>query len=291
MNFVQLLGAFEMGLIYSFVAMGVYLSFRVLNFADLTVDGSFPLGAAVYATLIIQGVNPVMATAASVLAGGLAGLVTALISTSLNVLHLLASILTMTALYSVNLRIMGKPNISLTDEPSLFNGALASVPSVIVLLFLALAVLLLLYYFLKTQIGLAVRATGSNSRMARAQGIHDQRCICLGVSLSNALIALAGALFAQLHGFADVTLGVGTILIGLAALIIGEALFPIRTIFQALVACILGTIIYRSVISQALNINGFGLKASDLNLVTAVIIILAMLLPSLKQKIKQGSRE
>lgn len=291
MNFVQLMGALEMGLIYSFVAMGVYLSFRVLNFADLTVDGSFPLGAAVYATLItVGGVNPVLATGAAILAGGLAGLVTALISTRLNVLHLLASILTMTALYSVNLRIMGKPNIALADEATLFNGALASIPPVVVLLFIAMVVLLLLHYFLKTQIGLAVRATGSNSRMARAQGIHDQRCIWLGVSLSNALIAFAGALYAQLHSFADVTLGVGTILIGLAALIIGEALLPVRTVYQALIACIAGTIIYRLVISQALNIHGFGLKASDLNLVTAVIIILAMMLPNLKQKVKQGSR-
>lgn len=291
MNFVQLLGALEMGLIYSFVAMGVYLSFRVLNFADLTVDGSFPLGAAVYATLItLGGVNPMLATGAAILAGGLAGLTTALISTRLNVLHLLASILTMTALYSVNLRIMGKPNIALANEPTLFNGVLASVPPVLVLLFIAIVVLLLLHYFLKTQIGLAVRATGSNSRMARAQGIHDHRCIWLGVSLSNALIAFAGALYAQFHSFADVTLGVGTILIGLAALIIGEALLPVRTVYQALTACVIGTIIYRWVISQALTIHGFGLKPSDLNLVTAAIIILAMMLPNLKKKIKQGSR-
>ncbi|WP_032112836.1 ABC transporter permease [Candidatus Paracaedibacter symbiosus] len=290
MNFVQFLGALEIGLVYSFVAMGGYLSFRVLNFADLTVDGSFPLGAAVCATLITMGVNPAIATFAAALAGAMAGFTTAWIATRLNILHLLASILTMTALYSLNLRIMGKPNVSLLGEPTLFNGIFNSVPTVIVLAVLTSVILLVLYYFLKTQVGLAVRATGNNNRMARAQSINDQHCIWLGISVSNALVAFAGALFAQLNGFADVTLGVGTIIIGLAALIIGEALLSARTVMRALIACVGGTIIYRLVITQALNVNGFGLKASDLNLITAVIVTLAMLVPHFKQKIKQGGR-
>lgn len=285
MNSIQFLGALEIGLIYSFVAIGIYLSFRILNFADLTVDGSFPLGAAVCATLITMKVNPVFATLAATLAGAAAGFTTAWVATRLNVLHLLASILTMTALYSVNLRIMGKPNVPLLGETTLFSGVLEAVPPVIILTVLTITALLLLYFFLKTQIGLAIRATGSNSRMARAQGINDQRCVWLGISLSNALVAFAGALFAQLNGFADVTLGVGTIIIGLAALIIGEALLPVRTVIQALIACVVGTIIYRLVITQALNISGFGLKASDLNLVTAIIVTLAMVLPNLKKKI------
>lgn len=285
MNSIQFFGALEIGLVYSFVAMGIYLSFRVLNFADLTVDGSFPLGAAVCATLITMKVDPVCATLAAIVAGAGAGFITAWVATRLNVLHLLASILTMTALYSVNLRIMGKPNVPLLGEPTLFNGILGGISPLIVLMIIAMVVLVLLYFFLKTQIGLAVRSTGSNSRMARAQGINDQHCVWLGISISNALVAFAGALFAQLNGFADVTLGVGTIIIGLAALIIGEALLPVRTVLQALIACVAGTIIYRLVITQALNINGFGLKASDLNLVTAIIVTLAMALPNLKNKI------
>lgn len=288
MNAVQFFGALEIGLVYSLVAMGIYLSFRVLNFADLTVDGSFPLGAAVCATLITLGVNPVIATFVAVCAGVVAGFITALIATRLNVLHLLASILTMTALYSVNLRIMGKPNISLLGESTLFNQS--SIPTLGILALIVGGILFLLHYFLKTQIGLAIRAAGNNSRMARAQGIPDHHCVWLGISISNALVALAGALFAQLNGFADVTLGVGTIIIGLAALIIGEALLPVRIIIQALIACVVGTILYRLVITQALNINGFGLKASDLNLITAVIVTLAMMLPNLKEKIKQGIR-
>lgn len=287
MNFVQLLGALEIGLIYSFVAMGVYLSFRTLSFADLTVDGSFPLGAAVCATLITMGINPVLATFIAMLAGAAAGLTTAWIATRLNVLHLLASILTMTALYSVNLRIMGKPNVPLLGEPTIFNGMLSSIPTIVILIVITAITLLFLNYFLKSQVGLALRATGSNSRMARAQSINDQHCIWLGISFSNALVALAGALFAQLNGFADVTLGVGTIIIGLAALIIGETLLSPRTVMRALLACIVGTIIYRLVITQALNVSGFGFKASDLNLVTAFIVTLAMLVPHFKQKIKQ----
>lgn len=286
MNSIQFFGALEIGLIYSFVALGVYLSFRVLNFADLTVDGSFPLGAAVCATLITLKVHPLIATTAAVGAGAMAGFATAWISTQLKVINLLASILTMTALYSINLRIMGKPNVPLLGEPTVFNQSLASIPSVIVLAIITLTVLFLVYLFLRSQVGLALRATGSNSRMAQAQGINDQYYIRLGISLSNALVALAGALFAQMNGFADVTLGVGTIIIGLAALIIGEALVSIRKVSQALIACLLGTILYRLIISQALNIQGFGLKASDLNLVTAIIVTFAMWLPTLKKKMK-----
>ena len=238
--------------------------------------------------MITLGVNPIIATCAAICAGAMAGFITALIATRLNVLHLLASILTMTALYSVNLRIMGKPNVSLLGESTLFNQSL--IPAFGVLALIVGGILFLLHYFLKTQIGLAMRAAGSNSRMARAQGIPDHHCVWLGISISNALVAFAGALFAQLNGFADVTLGVGTIIIGLAALIIGEALLPVRIIIQALIACVVGTILYRLVITQALNINGFGLKASDLNLITAVIVTLAMMLPNLKEKIKQGMR-
>lgn len=294
MNWIQFTGSIELGLIYSLVALGVYLSFRTLQFPDLTVDGSFPLGAAVCASLITLGVHPGLATFAAILAGAFSGLVTAWLSTHLRMLNLLAGILTMTALYSLNLRIMGRPNIALLGEKTIltewFSGTTSFVSAHFVPLMLATLIFgALLYCFLNTRLGLAVRATGSNPRMGRAQGINDHKMIWLGLSVSNALVALAGALFAQVHGFADVTMGVGTIIIGLAAVIIGEAILPTRTIFAALFACVVGAILYRLVIASALNVGDFGLQASDLNLVTAVLVACAMLLPSLKRRVKAFS--
>ncbi|MBY0281990.1 MAG: ABC transporter permease [Alphaproteobacteria bacterium] len=294
MNWIQFTGSVELGLIYSLVALGVYLSFRTLQFPDLTVDGSFPLGAAVCASLITLGVHPGLATFAAILAGAFSGLVTAWLSTHLKMLNLLAGILTMTALYSLNLRIMGRPNIALLGEKTIltewFSGTTAFVSSHFAPLMLATIVFgALLYCFLNTRLGLAVRATGSNPRMGRAQGINDHKMIWLGLSVSNALVALAGALFAQVHGFADVTMGVGTIIIGLAAVIIGEAILPTTTILKALLACVVGAILYRLVIASALNVGDFGLQASDLNLVTAVLVACAMLLPSIKRRVKAFS--
>lgn len=291
MSLVQIIGALELGFIYSLVALGVYISFRTLQFPDLTVDGSFPLGAAVAATLITMNVDPFLATFAAFLAGGVMGMITAWLSTHLRVLNLLAGILTMTALYSINLRIMGRPNIALLGESTIFTGFLGEIKPVFVLGFISVVVVVVLWNFLISRMGLALRATGANARMARAQGINDQTMVWLGLGLSNALVAGAGALFAQLNGFADVTLGVGTIIIGLAAVIIGEALLPTRTILQALFACFIGSIIYRLVIAQALNINEIGLKASDLNLVTAVLVGLAMTLPTLKKQFKKTRGE
>ena len=291
MNWVQLIGALELGLIFSLVALGVYLSFRTLQFPDLTVDGSFPLGAAVCAALIITGVHPSFATLAAFSAGCVAGLLTAWLSTHLRMLNLLAGIITMTALYSVNIRIMGRPNIALLGERTLmtewFSWANQLVNNHALSLFIVVIVFYgLTFLFLNTRLGLAVRATGSNPRMGRAQGINDNAMIWLGLSISNGLVALAGALFAQVQGFADVSMGVGTIVFGLAAVIIGEALLNIRTILHALLACLLGAIIYRLVIAAALNIGDLGLQASDLNLVTAVLVACAMLLPSLKRRIQ-----
>jgi putative ABC transport system permease protein len=205
-------------------------------------------------------------------------------------LNLLAGILTMIALYSINLRIMGRPNIALVDDATLFSYRFDFLPSVVspllVLIFIAALVAVLLYFFLTTELGLGLRATGSNARMARAQGVNDERMIRLGLGISNALTALAGALFAQSQGFADVTMGVGTIVYGLAAVILGEALIPIRHIKHALVACFIGAIVYRFVIAIALNVNEFGLHASDLNLVTAALVAFAMKIPSLKKRIR-----
>ncbi len=290
MNLIQFMGAVEFGLIYGLVAMGVLLSFRILDFPDLTVDGSFPLGAAVCAILIVSGVNPWLATFAAILAGMLAGLTTAWISVRWNILHLLASILTMTALYSINLRIMGRPNIALLGEKTIFTPIeYIELPHLfkmsIALGAVTIFILVLLYMYLISQKGLAMRATGANPRMAKAQGIAVNRQILSGISLSNGLVALAGALFAQSQGFADVTLGVGTIIVGLAAVIVGEAIFNPRVILAALVACIFGSIFYRLAVALALNAGFLGLQASDLQLVTAIIVGFAMVTPKLRAKI------
>lgn len=288
---IALYGAIETGLIYGLVAFGIYLSFRVLHFPDLTVDGSFPLGAAVAAVLIIDGVNPWVATGAAVLAGMGAGAVTALLNVKLKILNLLASILTMIALYSINLRIMGRPNIALLSEETVLTPwyelglAYQQVP-VLLFFIIAMIALVLLWRFMKSETGLAMRATGANPRMARAQGIATGAMVILGVALSNGLVGLAGALFAQSQGAADVTMGVGVIVIGLASLIGGEAVVTPRTVLLALVACIVGAILYRLAIAFALNADFIGLKAQDLNLVTAVLVTLAIVLPGSKASVR-----
>ncbi|TWH00639.1 putative ABC transport system permease protein [Mesorhizobium sp. J18] len=289
MSQIAFWGAVELGLVYAFVAMGVYLAFRVLDFPDLTVDGSFPLGAAVTAVLIIAGVNPWLAALVAMVAGALAGLVTAVLNVRFRILHLLASILTMIALFSVNLRVMGRPNVALINADTMlspFYGLGLSDYFVRPLFVgvLVLVALLVVWRYLESDTGLAMRATGANPRMARAQGVDTSRQIYFGMGLSNALVALAGALFAQTNGFADVTSGVGTIVVGLAAVIIGETLLGSRGILIALVGCVLGSILYRIAIQLALSSNVLGLQASDLNLVTAVLVTFALVLPRLRRR-------
>ncbi|MBS8239335.1 ABC transporter permease [Marinobacter lipolyticus] len=287
---IALYGAIETGLIYGLVAFGIYLSFRVLDFPDLTVDGSFPLGAAVAAMLIIAGWNPWLATGAAILAGMAAGAVTAILNVKLNILNLLASILTMIALYSVNLRIMGRPNVALLTEETVLtpwydlNLAYHQVP-VLLFIIVVLVSLFLLWRFMKSETGLAMRATGANARMARAQGIATGGMIILGVALSNGLVGLAGALFAQSQGAADVTMGVGVIVIGLASLIGGEAVITPNSVIKALIACVVGAIIYRLAIAFALNADFLGLQAQDLNLITAVLVTLAIVLPGVRTSV------
>lgn len=290
MSLLSFMGAIELGLLYGLVAMGVLLSFRVLDFPDLTVNGSFPLGASVSAILIVSGVNPWIATVCAIFAGMIAGFLTAWISVRWNILHLLASILTMTALYSVNLRIMGRPNIGLSGENTIFSpiedlpySHLFFMP--VAMFVIAGIVLLLVYRFLSSEKGLTMRATGANMRMAKAQGVFVNQQILFGLAISNGLVALAGALFAQSQGFADVNLGVDTIMIGLAAVIVGEAIFNPRVILTALLACVVGSIFYRMAIAMALNAGFLGLQSSDLQLVTAVIVGIAMITPKLRSKI------
>lgn len=279
MNLIQFLGALELGLLYSLIAMGVFISFRVLDFPDLTVDGSFPLGAAVLASLSLQGCNPWLATSLATLAGSLAGLCTAYLHVRFKVLGLLAGILSMTALYSINLRIMNSPNLALMDEPTLFTGQ----PLLPVLGLIVALLALGLIYFLYTEIGLAMRASGANPRVSQACGIHVGKMQLLGLAISNALVALAGALFVQCQGFADISMGAGTIVGGLASVILGETLCPTRRYSLAVFSVILGSIVYRLVIAFALNSTDLGLRTSDLNLLTALLVGCTMVVPRLRK--------
>ncbi|MFC6446849.1 ABC transporter permease [Shinella zoogloeoides] len=288
MSLIAFWGAVELGLVYAFVAIGVYLAFRVLDFPDLTVDGSFPLGAAVAAVLIIAGLNPWLAAAVAMAAGAVAGLVTAMLNVRFRILNLLASILTMIALFSVNLRVMGKPNVALINADTMISPFFGLglrdfyVRPLFVGILVVIAVILV-WRFLESDAGLSMRATGANARMARAQGVNTNKQIYLGIALSNALVALGGALFAQTNGFADVTSGVGTIVVGLAAVIIGETLFGARGILMALIGCVLGSILYRIAIQLALSSDVLGLQASDLNFVTALLVTVALVLPRLRR--------
>ena len=291
MSLFSLLGAIEIGLIFALVALGVLLSFRLLRFPDLTVDGSFPLGGAVCATLISKGADPFTATAVATLAGALAGLITGWLNVRLKIMDLLASILMMIALYSVNLRIMGGPNVPLINDPTVFNvlqpaGLADYWWRPILMLLIVIVAKLAMDWFFSTERGLAIRATGSNARMARAQGINTGAMVLLGMAISNALVGLAGALFAQTQGGSDISMGIGTIVIGLAAVIVGEAIMPSRRIVYATLAVIVGAIVYRFFIALALNSDFIGLKAQDLNLVTAVLVAIALVIPQLKRMLQ-----
>jgi putative tryptophan/tyrosine transport system permease protein len=290
MSLIASLGAIEIGLIFGLVALGVYISFRIINFPDLTVDGSFPLGGAVAAALIVAGWNPFAATALAILAGAASGFVTAWLNVKLKIMQLLASILVMIALYSVNLRVMGKPNVALISEPTLFSMlAVDSIPEVwfkpLLLLVIVAVVKIGLDLFFASETGLAMRATGGNPRMARAQGASTDRLTLWGLALSNGLVALAGALFVQTQGGADISMGIGTIVIGLAAVIIGETLLPARRLVVTTLAVILGAVLYRFFIATALNTDFMGLQAQDLNLVTALLVAFALLVPGYKRKL------
>jgi len=276
------------GLVFGFVAIGVYLTFRVLSFPDLTVDGSFTLGAAVAAVLIVKGTNPFLATLAALGTGLCAGLATSLLNTKLRIPALLAGILVMVALYSVNLRIMGGANVSLLRAVTIFSQASAFLGvtsrigcSLIVAGVLAVIVFFILNRFLRTEIGLALRATGDNEQMVRGLGVDTDMTTILGVSIANGLVALGGAVVAQGQGFADVGMGIGMIVMGLAAVIIGEALFRPKGVARLLLAVLGGTFIYRLLIGIALRL---GMAPGDLKLITAVLVIIALAIPYLQKK-------
>ncbi|HIX00903.1 MAG TPA: ABC transporter permease [Candidatus Nesterenkonia stercoripullorum] len=275
--------ALELGLIYAIVALGVYLTFRILNFPDLTVDGSFTSGAATAAILIVNEVNPFLATAAAFLVGAVAGLITGLLHTKGNINGLLAGILTMIGLYSVNLRIMDAANVSLLGQDTVISSlrTVANVgwTSILVLLAVALIFKLALDWFLHTDMGLALQATGDNEQMIRSFAVSTDRMKIIGLMLSNGLVGLAGAVVAQYQGFADIGMGIGLILIGLASVIVGQAIFGTRSVFQATLAVVLGAVVYRLAIQLALNA---GLDPNDMKAMSAVLVIIALILPQWK---------
>ena len=279
------------GLVFGFVAIGVYLTFRVLGFPDLTVDGSFALGAAVTAVLIVNGVNPFLATLSALGVGLGAGMGTSLLNTKLRIPALLAGILMMVALYSINLRIMGGANISLLREATIFSHASQILGlrtgialSLIIAGFLAVVIFLILNWFLRTEIGLALRATGDNEQMVRGLGTNTDMTTILGVSISNGLVALAGSVVAQGQGFSDIGMGIGMIVMGLASVIIGEALFRPRGVAKLLLAVIGGTFVYRLIITIALR---FGMAPGDLKLITALLVIIALAIPYVQKKVRR----
>lgn len=319
--FTAIFGSVELGIIYAIMALGVYLTFRILDFPDLTVDGSFVTGAATAAAMITLGYNPLVATAAAILAGFIAGCCTGLLHTKGKINALLAGILMMIALYSINLRIMGstteaatRPNIPLLNTDSVFSmfgtfwtalpiddslknmlsgfvsGTLPSTFGTIMLvLVITFAIKFVVDWFLKTELGLAIRATGDNKRMIRSFSANTDNYIILGLGLSNALVAFSGALVAQYTKAADVSMGIGMIVIGLASVIIGEAIFGTKTIVRTTLAVVFGAIIYRIVLAIALRIEW--LDAGDLKLVTAIIVILALILPQFIGKYKDKKRK
>jgi len=285
--------AVEQGLIYGLMALGVYVSFRVLAFPDLSVDGTFPLGAAVAAALIIGGWDPFLASLVALGAGAVAGAFTGILATKFRIQGLLAGVLTMIMLYSLNLRIMGRPNLPLLGRPSALTvtvQALHLTPPwglVLVAAILAFGFKILLDLFFHTELGTAMRATGDNPEMVRAFGVNPETMVILGLALSNGLVALAGALVAQYSGFADVGMGVGTIVAGLASVIVGEMLFRPRTVIWATAAALIGSCLYRGAILVALRYGGaLGFTASDLKLLTALVVLGALMAPAIRARLK-----
>ena len=292
MTIYAAIGALEQGLVYGIMVIGVYLTFRILDFPDLTVDGSLPLGAAISAVAITSGLNPYLSLLFAAFGGFAAGAVTAILNTKFKILHLLASILTMIALYSINIRIMGGPNIALISSATVFDpiialGVPAHLASLVVFSLFGVVVMGGVIWFLKTEFGQAVLATGDNPQMIISQGVNTHLIIIVGVGLSNGLVALSGALIAQNQGAADVGMGIGTIIAGLASVIVGETVFGSSSIARAIIAAVLGSVVYRLAIALALSfdIGGFTFSPSDLNLITALLVIGALIAPNLKKKL------
>ena len=268
----------EQSLIFAIMVLGVYISFRILNFPDMTVDGTFPLGAAISAKLLTVGVNPYLTLLVALVAGAAAGAVTGLIHVKLKVKDLLAGILVMTALYSVNLRVMGKSNIPLFEEDNIFNTEYSMMITIVVLILISKFIL---DYLLKTKFGFALKALGDNENLIVSLGLNEEKYKIYGLMIANAFVAFSGAVLAQYQGFADVGMGTGIIVIGLASIIIGDTLFGKRRRLAGTTIVIIGSILYRGVIAVTLSM---GMDASDLKLITSVIVIVILWIQKQKDK-------
>jgi len=274
-------GSIDLGLLTALMVLGVFISFKVLNFADLTVDGSFVTGGAVVAIGVMHGWSPLLMTALGCLAGCAAGAMTGLLNTVGRINPLLAGILTQISLYSINLRIMGQANINLLNQNTLLSGLrpyFATWRSILLFAGIVAVAWLVVTWFLSTNVGLGMQASGDNETMARAQGTASKGMVVLGLAVSNGLVALSGGLFSQYAGFADISMGIGTIVAGLASVIIGQAIFGDWPVWRAALAAVAGSVIYRVVIQVAL---ALGLKANDMKIISAVLVIAALLLPRL----------
>lgn len=263
----MLLGTLEQSFIFAIMVLGVYLSYKILDFPDMTVDGSFPLGGAVASAILIKGGNPILALVVATLCGAIAGLITGMIHVKLKVTNLLAGIIVMTGLYSVNLRVMGKSNIPLFSVKHLFNGSMIPIVTLVILLILAK---ITIDYLLKTKFGFALKALGDNETLVISLGIDEKKLKIYGLMIANSFVALSGAILAQYQGFADVGMGTGIIVTGLASIIIGESIIRNKRMFAMTTTVIIGTILYRAIITAALKI---GFNASDLKLITSIIVV------------------
>lgn len=278
----MLLGTLEQSFIFAVMVLGVYISYKILDFPDMTVDGSFPLGAAVAAASIVKGVNPILALILAMAAGAAAGFITGMIHVKLRVTNLLAGIIVMTGLYSINLRIMGKSNIPLFSVKHLFNG---NVSAIVVVAVILLIVKLGMDFLLKTKFGFALKALGDNESLIISLGLNEKTLKIYGLMLANSLVALSGAVLAQYQGFADVGMGTGTIITGLASIIIGDALFGKKKVIKISMMVIFGTIIYRTIIALSLKV---GMNASDLKLITSALVVIIIFLKEKKHLLKGG---
>jgi putative ABC transport system permease protein len=279
----------EQGLAYALVAVGIVISFRILAFPDLTVDGSFALGGAVLARMITEGIPPMYGILLAVLCGFLAGCCTGWLNTRLKINSLLAGILVMTILYSVNLRIMGRSNIQLLTVDTILTplenlDINRFIPIIVFFFVVTVFIKLLTDLFFRTQIGFAMRATGDNEQMIRTLGVNTDSMTVLGLGISNAFVALSGALVAQDQGFADIGMGIGMIVAGLAAIIIGESIIGKSSVQRMTLAAVVGSIVYKLIIAVGLRL---GLAPTDLKLATGVMVILALGFPALRKK-KEG---
>ena len=281
-----LISTCSQGLIYAILALGVYITFRILNFADMTAEGSLTLGGSTCAILISNGVDPISSVLISSAVGAIAGLATALLHTTLKMQEILAGILTMISLYSINLRIMGKANVSLIGKNTIFKMAgNTQISSFLVGLVICSLLLFGLTWFFKTQVGLAIRATGDNEQMMRAQGANTNLKKSLALMISNSICAISGALISQSQGYSDVNMGTGTIVIALASIVIGEALLQKDSFIVKLVSVVFGSICYRFIIFLVLTL---GMNPSDLKLFTAILAAILLSLPNIKKVIKRG---